>query len=247
MQLHITGSIDFEESASTSDNLLFLGFHGYSNDESEMIRIINAIYGINCCDGNAPNSNATTNSIASNAAAAHSPAAHQSDYTDYTDYPSHPNYLSFRGIYERPYIGSYYWYPDGCSVSERRNACTAIGNSVVKLLDAPAFQRFRKVLIGFSQGGYLSYRMVAEHPDVFDAAILLSPSFKGETDSEPPVGRTRFALCYGTDDHTIPAADQQCARTKLTATGNCAVFEYPGMAHGLCDKEIIDLRNWLNQ
>lgn len=54
MQLHVTGSIDFEESASTSDNLLFLGFHGYSNDESEMIRIINAIYGINCCDGNAP-------------------------------------------------------------------------------------------------------------------------------------------------------------------------------------------------
>ena len=244
MQLHVTGSIDFEESASTSDNLLFLGFHGYSNDESEMIRIINAIYGINCCDGNAPNSNATTNSIASNAAAAHSPAAHQSDHTDY---PSHPNYLSFRGTYERPYIGSYYWYPDGCSVSERRNACTAIGNSVVKLLDAPAFQRFRKVLIGFSQGGYLLYRMVAEHPDVFDAAILLSPSFKGEADSELSAGRTRFALCYGTDDHTIPAADQQCARTKLTATGNCTVFEYPGMAHGLCDQEIIDLRNWLNQ
>ena len=123
----------------------------------------------------------------------------------------------------------------------------ACAGNTVKLLDAPAFQRFRKVLIGFSQGGYLSYRMVAEHPDVFDAAILLSPSFKGEADSELSAGRTRFALCYGTDDHTIPAADQQCARTKLTATGNCTVFEYPGMAHGLCDQEIIDLRNWLNQ
>lgn len=236
MQLHITGSIDFEENVSPSNNLLFLGFHGYSNDESEMIRIINAIYGINCCNGNVP---VTNRAAAVNATANHSPAAHHAQR------PQLPNYLSFRGTYERPYIGSYYWYPDGCSVSERRSACTEVGNSVVKLLDSPAFQQFRKVLIGFSQGGYLSYRMVAEHPDVFDAAILLSPSFRGEADSEPPAGCTRFALCYGTDDHTIPAADQQCARAKLGAAGNCTVFEYHGMAHGLCDQEIIDLRGWL--
>ncbi|WP_416336046.1 alpha/beta hydrolase [Bifidobacterium pseudocatenulatum] len=112
-------------------------------------------------------------------------------------------------------------------------------------MDTPAFGQFRKVLIGFSQGGYLSYRMVAEHPDVFDAAILLSPSFKGEAASEPVAGHTRFALCYGTADRTIPAANQQCARAKPTATGNCTVFEYPGMAHAVCDQEIIDLRNWL--
>ena len=244
MQLYITGSIDFEESASVSNDLLFLGFHGYSNDESEMIRIINAIYGINCCDGNAPVTNRAAAAHTSSASSAstianHSPAAH------HPYHPQHPNYLSFRGTCERPYIGSYYWYPDGCSVSERRSACTEVGNSVVKLLDSPAFQQFRKVLIGFSQGGYLSYRMVAEHPDVFDAAILLSPSFKGEADSEPPAGCTRFALCYGTGDHTIPAADQQCARAKLGAAGNCTVFEYHGMAHGLCDQEIIDLRGWL--
>lgn len=73
MQLHITGSIDFEENVSPSNNLLFLGFHGYSNDESEMIRIINAIYGINCCDGNAP---VTNRAAAVNATANHSPAVH---------------------------------------------------------------------------------------------------------------------------------------------------------------------------
>ena len=38
----------------------------------------------------------------------------------------------------------------------------------------------RKILIGFSQGGYLSYRLVKAHPTLFDAAILLSPSFMGE-------------------------------------------------------------------
>lgn len=224
MHLGITGNIDFEEGVSSPSDLLFLGFHGYGNDESEMVRIINAI----CGDSNADNTTGST-------------------VATFTHYPTthHPSYLSFRAPHARPYIGGHYWYTDGCSVNERRRACTEIGDSVVQLLDAPAFGQFRKVLIGFSQGGYLSYRMVAEHPDVFDAAILLSPSFKGEAASEPVAGHTRFALCYGTADRTIPAANQQCARAKLTATGNCTVFEYPGMAHAVCDQEIIDLRNWL--
>ena len=223
MHLGITGNIDFKEGVSSPSDLLFLGFHGYGNDESEMVRIINAI----CGDSNADNTPGST-------------------VATFTHYPTtrRPSYLSFRAPHARPYIG-HYWYPDGCSVSERRRACTEIGDSVVQLLDAPAFGQFRKVLIGFSQGGYLSYRMVAEHPDVFDAAILLSPSFKGEAASEPVAGHTRFALCHGTADRTIPAANQQCARAKLTATGNCTVFEYPGMAHAVCDQEIIDLRNWL--
>lgn len=224
MHLGITGNIDFKEGVSSPSDLLFLGFHGYGNDESEMVRIINAI----CGDSNADNTTGST-------------------VATFTHYPTtrRPSYLSFRAPHARPYIGGHYWYPDGCSVSERRRACTEIGDSVVQLLDAPAFGQFRKVLIGFSQGGYLSYRMVAEHPDVFDAAILLSPSFKGEAASEPVAGHTRFALCHGTADRTIPAANQQCARAKLTATGNCTVFEYPGMAHAVCDQEIIDLRNWL--
>ena len=223
MHLGITGNIDFKEGVSSPSDLLFLGFHGYGNDESEMVRIINAI----CGDSNADNTTGST-------------------VATFTHYPTtrRPSYLSFRAPHARPYIG-HYWYPDGCSVSERRRACTEIGDSVVQLLDAPAFGQFRKVLIGFSQGGYLSYRMVAEHPDVFDAAILLSPSFKGEAASEPVAGHTRFSLCHGTADRTIPAANQQCARAKLTATGNCTVFEYPGMAHAVCDQEIIDLRNWL--
>ena len=223
MHLGITGNIDFKEGVSSPSDLLFLGFHGYGNDESEMVRIINAI----CGDSNADNTTGST-------------------VATFTHYPTtrRPSYLSFRAPHARPYIG-HYWYPDGCSVSERRRACTEIGDSVVQLLDAPAFGQFRKVLIGFSQGGYLSYRMVAEHPDVFDAAILLSPSFKGEAASEPVAGHTRFALCHGTADRTIPAANQQCARAKLTATGNCPVFEYPGMAHAVCDQESLDLRNWL--
>lgn len=150
MRLNVSTSIETAACEIAGDDLLFLGFHGFSNDENEMIRIIDAIYDVPKQDASS-----TDNSIA--------PA-------------QHPNYLSFRGTYERPYIGSYYWYPDGCSVEERRRECSAVGDAVVRLLDSPAYAHFRKVLIGFSQGGYLSYRMVAEHPDAFDRAILMSPS-----------------------------------------------------------------------
>lgn len=75
------------------------------------------------------------------------------------------------------------------------------------VLDSPMFAGRRKILVGFSQGGYMSYRMVLEHPHVFDAAILMSPSFKGEESTPhrfrlpPPVscsctarGTVRFHL-----------------------------------------------------
>lgn len=35
------------------------------------------------------------------------------------------------------------------------------------------------------------------------------------------------------------------ARNKLAQTGNLTYFEYPGMAHGICNQEIHDLRAWL--
>ena len=129
MRLNVSTSIETAACEIAGDDLLFLGFHGFSNDENEMIRIIDAIYDVPKRDASS-----TDNSIA--------PA-------------QHPNYLSFRGTYERPYIGSYYWYPDGCSVEERRRECSAVGDAVVRLLDSPAYAHFRKVLIGFSQGGYL--------------------------------------------------------------------------------------------
>lgn len=73
----------------------------------------------------------------------------------------------------------------------------------------------------------------------------MSPSFKGEEGSAPVTGCTRFALCYGREDRTIPATDQHAARAKLEQTGNLTYFEYPGMGHGICDAEIADLRKWL--
>lgn len=199
---------------------LFVMFHGYGNNESEMVRIIDAVY-------------------------ADRVAHVASDATIPSKLPAgfevEPSYLSFRGTYARPYMGGNYWYPDGCGIEERQRECTAVGKAVARLLDGSLFADRKKILVGFSQGGYLSYRMVREYPELFDAAILLSPSFKGE-DGTQLNSPTRFFLAYGSDDRTIPLADQHTARDVLSAAEHLTFHEYAGMAHAICDKEIADIR-----
>lgn len=146
MRLEMTGSFNTDGSTASSNDLLFLGFHGYSNDESEMVRIINAI----CATGSPDNTHHANGNANSNANGIN-------NRNHLSSFPIKPNYISFRGTYTRPYIGSHYWYPDGCSVSERQHECSQVGAEVVRMLQSPVFQSFRKVLIGFSQGGYLSY------------------------------------------------------------------------------------------
>ena len=193
MRMQMTSQID-----AGGNDPIFLMFHGYGNDESEMMRILDAVY-------------APTRADAAPAAIA-----------------AVPSYISFRATYARPYMGGNYWYPDGCGVDERQRA----------------FAHRRKILIGFSQGGYLSYRLVKVHPTLFDAAILLSPSFMGEEQAalDSP---TRFFLAYGAQDRTIPLPDQQTAHQVLERAGHLTYREYSGMAHAICDEEIADIRDFL--
>lgn len=46
MRLNVSTSIETAACEIVGDDLLFLGFHGFSNDENEMIRIIDAIYDV---------------------------------------------------------------------------------------------------------------------------------------------------------------------------------------------------------
>ena len=192
MRMQMTSQID-----AGGNDPIFLMFHGYGNDESEMMRILDAVY-------------APTRADAAPAAIA-----------------AVPSYISFRATYARPYMGGNYWYPDGCGVDERQRECAAVGDAVASLLDASAFAHRRKILIGFSQGGY-----------------LLSPSFMGEEQAalDSP---TRFFLAYGAQDRTIPLPDQQTAHQVLERAGHLTYREYSGMAHAICDEEIADIRDFL--
>ena len=233
MRLQMTSRIN-----AGGDDPIFLMFHGYGNDESEMVRILDAVY--------APARFHTDLSLSS--APVGSSDFADSDYSVNHAESAHgetgPSYISFRATYPRPYMGGNYWYPDGCGVEERQRECAAVGEAVTSLLDASAFANRKKILIGFSQGGYLSYRLVKAYPTVFDSAILLSPSFMGEEQAALD-SLTRFFLAYGAYDRTIPAPDQQTAHQVLERAGLLTYREYPDMAHAICDEEIADIRDFL--
>lgn len=207
MELHVTQHLETGDNGAGKP--LFVMFHGYGNDEDEMVRIIEAIHG---------------------------------------DADASPDYLTFRGTHHRPYMGGNYWYPDGCGVAERRRACAQVGDAVVALLDSRLLRDRPKVLVGFSQGGYLCYRLTVEHPGLFGTAVLLSPSFKGEEAAHLPAeaaSGTRYVLAYGADDTTIPPVDQRQARRVLAQADRFDDLVYPGMGHAICDREIADLRRIL--
>ena len=67
---------------------IFLMFHGYGNDESEMMRILDAVYAPMRADA--------------------APAA----------IAAVPSYISFPLPTRGPHMGGNYWYPDGCGVDE---------------------------------------------------------------------------------------------------------------------------------
>ncbi|OZG57427.1 phospholipase [Bifidobacterium myosotis] len=237
MRLRFTSDL---ETSPAGDDRLFVMFHGYGNDEGEMVRIIDAVYA--CEDGLGPD--ATPHAAQSSAASPASVVSPGTAPVSAAPLGATPSYLSFRGTYGRPYMGGHYWYPDGCGVEERQRECASVGEAITQLLAAPTFASRRNVLIGFSQGGYLSYRLVKAYPDLFDAAILLSPSFKGE-ESATLESPTRFFLAYGTEDHTIPLDDQRNARAVLEDAGHLTYRTYPGMGHAICTQEIADIRVFL--
>ena len=96
------------------------------------------------------------------------------------------DYMSFRAVTHRPFLGGNFWYDPEATRDQIRLRCSAIGDEIIDQLDATATHQKRIILVGFSQGGYLAYRILEDHADIIDSAILLSPSFYGSAfaDSE---------------------------------------------------------------
>jgi phospholipase/carboxylesterase len=205
------------DSAHDAEDRLFVMFHGYGNDEYEMIRIMAAI----------------------------DPEA---------------DYISFRGVVERPYLGGDAWYGKDDTDEEIQRQCSAIGDEVVDMLDSTALHNKRVIPIGFSQGGYLAYRLFAEHPEVFDTAVLLSPAFHDPSDADDPDApsveesmvledvtdsKPKVFLGYGDLDTEVSPERRQRMRHALSTFADLSDKVYEGMRHDVCDKEFADIRRFL--
>ena len=85
MRMQMTSQID-----AGGNDPIFLMFHGYGNDESEMMRILDAVY------------------------------APSEPMRPRPQFAAVPSYISFRATYARPYMGGNLLVSRGCGVDERQ-------------------------------------------------------------------------------------------------------------------------------
>ena len=192
-----------------ADGVLYVMFHGYGNDEEEMVRIITAV----------------------------DPDA---------------DYISFRGVISRPFLGGNAWYDADDAGEQIRLRCSAIGDEIVDQLDSTSTHQKRIVLVGFSQGGYLAYRILAEHADIIDSAILLSPAFHGNGSVDEDVlpddvsdDKPGVFLAYGSGDREIPDEQQQGIRDALAEFSDVEDHVYPGLDHDVSSEELEDVKQFM--
>lgn len=198
----VTGQV-VPQNGTTSD-IVYVMFHGYGNDEHEMVRIITAVDP--GCD-----------------------------------------YISVQGPIHRQYLGGHAWYNStDWDDAQIQSQCSAIGDQVVGMLDSSALKGRRKVLVGFSQGGYLAYRILADHPDMFAAAVLFAPSFHdAQVRFAEPTRRPKVFLGYGSLDQQIPEDQKSAIRASLATFANVEERAYLGMRHDVCDAELTDVYRFL--
>ena len=221
---------------------LFVMFHGYGNDEREMVRFIAAL-------------------------------RPQADYVAYRGVYQRDWFLGGYSWFTIPPADGWTGQPaqpdqavspaqparsadapdsPDPAIAEYRSRSRLLGDQVVAQLSAPAYARRRKVLVGFSQGGYLSYRLLVDHPGFFDQAILLSPMFPADPQAELPsvAGRPsspEVFLAYGTQDHEIPSNQQRRAAAFFAGLGSrLGLHRYPGMKHTVSRAELDDVNAFLN-
>jgi phospholipase/carboxylesterase len=107
------------------------------------------------------------------------------------------------------------------------------------------------VLLGFSQGGRLAYRIALAEPRRFAGLAALSASLSDELIEtlEPGdgVGELSVLVQHGSDDPTVDVDRARQARERLQAMGvEPEYHEYP-MGHEIGQQSGQDLSTWLER
>jgi phospholipase/carboxylesterase len=107
----------------------------------------------------------------------------------------------------------------------------------------------RIVLAGFSQGGAMALHVALRWPERICGIAALSCYLPLGSllaaEASPAINGLPVFMAHGTSDPVVALAMAETARDALRSRG-CAVdwHTYP-MGHGVCEKEVADLRAWI--
>ena len=127
----------------------------------------------------------------------------------------------------------------------------AVRTFIDEALDHYPIDPARTVLLGFSQGGGLAYRIALAEPRRFAGLAALSTSLSDELAGtlEPGEGLDELAVLvqHGADDPTVDVGRARQAQERLRAMGvEPEYHEYP-MGHEIGQESAQDLSAWLER
>lgn len=106
----------------------------------------------------------------------------------------------------------------------------------------------RVVLLGFSQGGTMTYRCGLNRPETFAGLIALSAAVFDPAilEAQLPAARTQpLFIAHGTGDRQIDVATARATRAFLEAAGYQPEYREYGMGHEIPPAVLQDLVPWL--
>src|SRR5690606_75016 len=154
----------------------------------------------------------------------------------------------------QPGMPSYTWFAPAEGTQRSTEEFERVTRAVHAWLDEAIehydVDRNRVVLLGFSQGGTLAYRLGLAEPARFRGVAALStwlPDEAVERADRAGAGRLPVLVQHGTRDAMIEIARAQQSRDRLIEVGVTPdYYEYP-MEHQISNESLADLSAWLER
>jgi phospholipase/carboxylesterase len=144
------------------------------------------------------------------------------------------------------------WYEIGGgnpSPAAMEQALTALDGLVHEVFDEYQVASGQALLLGFSQGGAMTYRYGIVRPEMFAGLAILSGALRNPEALLPHLPATRdqqIFIAHGTHDSVLPVDLSQEAVAFLTAQGYQPLYrEYP-MGHEITVEVLNDLTPWIH-
>ncbi|MFA7249695.1 MAG: dienelactone hydrolase family protein [Dehalococcoidia bacterium] len=153
-----------------------------------------------------------------------------------------------------PGISAYTWFHRDAggqrTIEEFERVAAGLRAFIEEMVPRCGGDPARTVILGFSQGGTLAYRIGLAEPGRFAGVAALSTYFPDDVAGAlpgTPLGEVPLLVQHGTFDPMIAVQRAQTSRDLLRAIGASPEYhEYP-MQHEIGRESMVDLSEWLER
>ena len=137
---------------------------------------------------------------------------------------------------------------DLCTEEDLVAAVSTLDIFIDEVFDSYNLQDSSNKILGFSQGGGMTYRCGLSKPDRFDRLIGLSASMPNPDSllNIVPYDKTqKIFIAHGTTDSVVPVNNAEETKAFLSGQGYDVVYNTYNMGHEIRENVISDIVDWL--